>query len=55
MMPEGLTTRMSSYGPVETMDRLAASVAAHGMTSMARIDHAAGAVKVGMNCGRPKF
>ena len=39
---------MSSYGPVETMDRLAASVAAHGMASMARIDHAAGAVKVGM-------
>jgi nuclear transport factor 2 (NTF2) superfamily protein/uncharacterized protein (DUF302 family) len=48
MIPEGLTTRMSSYGPRETMDRLAASVAAHGMTSMARIDHASGAAKAGM-------
>src|SRR4051794_2841291 len=49
MMPaEGLTTCMSSYGPRETMDRLAASVTAHGMTSMARIDHASGAAKAGM-------
>src|SRR3954447_10882920 len=48
MIPEGLTTCMSTYGPRETMDRLAASVAAHRMTNIARIDHASAAAKVGM-------
>src|SRR4051812_7640568 len=48
MILEGLTTCMSTYGPRETMDRLAASVTAHGMTIMARIDHASAAAKVGM-------
>jgi uncharacterized protein (DUF302 family) len=31
------------------MDRVAVSVAAHGMTVFARIDHAAGAATAGMN------
>jgi uncharacterized protein (DUF302 family) len=47
-MPEGLTTCMSGYGSKETMDRLAASVTAHGMTIMARIDHASAAAVAGM-------
>src|SRR4051812_46916651 len=47
-MPEGLTTCMSRYGPKETMDRLAASVTAHGMIIMTRIDHASAAAVAGM-------
>src|SRR5262245_53751821 len=46
--PEGLITRPSNYGPRETMDRLAAAVADHGMKVMARIDHAAAAAEVGL-------
>src|SRR3954453_17897503 len=45
---EGLTIRPSSYGPKETMDRLAASVVDKGMAILARIDHAAAAAKAGM-------
>lgn len=48
MTPDGLTVRPSSHGPTETMERLAAAVANRGMTVLARIDHAAAAVKVGM-------
>src|SRR3954452_25349155 len=47
MNPEGLTIRPSSYGPKETMDRLAASVVDKGMGILARIDHAAAAAKAG--------
>jgi len=45
---EGLTTVASDFGPKETMDRLAAAVAAKGLTAFARIDHAAGAAAVGL-------
>jgi uncharacterized protein (DUF302 family) len=48
MIPDGMTARMSGYGPRETMDRLAAAVAARGMAVLARIDHAAAAAAVGM-------
>ena len=44
----GLTISQSIYAPSETMDRLAAAVTDHGMTIVARIDHAAAAAKVGM-------
>jgi len=47
-MADGLTTLSSSFGPKETMDRLADQVTAKGMTIFARIDHAAGAASVGM-------
>jgi uncharacterized protein (DUF302 family) len=48
MPVEGLTTLPSSHGPKETMTRLEAEVKAKGMTVFARIDHAAGAVAVGL-------
>ena len=48
MAVEGLITLPSSYGAAETMDRLAAAVAARGLTVFARIDHAAGAAEVGL-------
>jgi uncharacterized protein (DUF302 family) len=48
MAVDGLTTVRSSFGPKETMDRLAAEVKAKGMTVFARIDHAAGAADVGL-------
>ena len=44
----GLTISQSIYALSETMDRLAAAVTDHGMTIVARIDHAAAAAKVGM-------
>ena len=47
-MADGLITVPSSFGPQETMDRLAAEVTAKGMTIFARVDHAAGAASVGM-------
>jgi uncharacterized protein (DUF302 family) len=49
MAAQGLTTLASSYGPKETMDRLAAEVKARGMTVFARIDHAAGATGAGLS------
>jgi uncharacterized protein (DUF302 family) len=49
MTPDGLRTISSSHGPKETMDRLAAAVTAHGMMILARIDHAAAAVTVGLD------
>ena len=45
---EGLPTIASGFGPQETMDRLEAEIRAHGMNVFARIDHAAGAAKVGL-------
>lgn len=48
MTLEGLTICRSSLGPKETMDRLAAAAADHGMTILARIDHAAAAAAVGL-------
>jgi uncharacterized protein (DUF302 family) len=48
MSTEGLITLRSDFGSKETMDRLAAEVAARSMSVFARIDHAAGAAQVGM-------
>ncbi len=48
MTIEGLTSRASSHGPRETMDRLVAAVTARGMAVLVRIDHAGAAVKVGL-------
>lgn len=48
MTPEGLIVLQSRYGPADTAERLAAAVTARGMTVMARIDHAAGAAKAGL-------
>jgi uncharacterized protein (DUF302 family) len=47
MTPNGLVICISSFGPKETMDRLAA-VTTRGISIMARIDHAAGAAAIGM-------
>ncbi len=48
MAIDGLTTVASSFGPKETMDRLAAAATARGLTVFARVDHAAGAAAVGL-------
>ena len=48
MTPSGLVTCISSLGPKETMDRLAAGVTTRGISIMARIDHAAAAAAIGM-------
>jgi len=45
---EGLTSIQSTFGPKETMDRLATEIQDKGMDVFARIDHAAGAAEVGM-------
>jgi len=45
---DGLTTIPSSVGAKETTDRLEKEIRAHGMEVFARIDHAAGAAKVGL-------
>lgn len=45
----GLTVVASEHDPSETADRLAAAVTSHGMTVMARIDHAAAAAAVGLS------
>ena len=44
---EGLIAVKSPYSPKETMDRLEIVLKEKGMTIIARIDHAAGAAKVG--------
>src|SRR5579863_1958864 len=49
MAADGLTTLRSGYGPKDTIGRLEAAVKAKGMTVFARIDHAAGAVEVGLS------
>jgi uncharacterized protein (DUF302 family) len=48
MIPDGLTSLASKYGPKETMDRLAGAVTARGMMVLARIDHAEAAAKAGL-------
>jgi len=48
MRPDGLTLRVSKHPPRETVDRLAAAVIRHGMTILARIDHAEAAANVGL-------
>ena len=48
MTPNGLVTCISSFGPKETMDRLAAAVTTRGISIMARIDHAVAAAAIGM-------
>lgn len=45
---EGLTTIPSQFGPKETMDRLETEIRANGIEVFARIDHTAGAAKVGL-------
>ena len=45
---EGLIRVSSRFGPRETMDRLEAEVRAVGLDVFARIDHTAGAAKVGL-------
>ncbi len=46
---DGLIAVKSSYSPKETMDRLEVLLKEKGMTIFARVDHAAGAAKVGKN------
>ena len=41
MAADGLTTLPSSFGPKETVERLAAEIKARRMTVFARIDHQA--------------
>ena len=48
-IPEGLITAKSQHGPAEIVKRLENSVAAHGLTIFARVDHAEGAKSVGMD------
>jgi uncharacterized protein (DUF302 family) len=45
---DGLTTIPSSFGPKETMDRLAEEIRGQNMQVFARIDHAAGAAEAGL-------
>jgi uncharacterized protein (DUF302 family) len=49
MAVDGLMTLRSNHGPKDTMDRLEAAVTTRGMTSFARIDHAAGASGAGLS------
>lgn len=48
MSADGLVTLQSSFDPKETMDRFDADVRARGMTVFSHIDHAVGAVAIGM-------
>lgn len=45
--PDGLTNWVSSYDMAETLRRIRAAVASHGMVILAHIDHAAAATEVG--------
>jgi uncharacterized protein (DUF302 family) len=47
--PEGLMTVASQQDFHATLDRLEKSIASHGMTVMARIDHAKGAEAAGLS------
>jgi uncharacterized protein (DUF302 family) len=49
MAADGLITMRSSYGPQDTVNRLEAEVRAKRMTVFAQIDHAAGAVALGLS------
>ena len=55
MAADGLIVEPSSFGPKDTMDRLAAEVKAKGLTVFARIDHAAGAARLACHCVPPSF
>ena len=46
---DGLITRASAHGPEETADRLLKSLEKHGLTLVARIDHAAAAEHAGLS------
>ncbi len=48
MAPAGLVSIASTFGPKETAERLEAAIKSKGLTVFARVDHAAGAVAVGM-------
>jgi uncharacterized protein (DUF302 family) len=48
MANEGLITVPSAFSVRETIERLAAFAASHGLNVFARIDHADGAAKVGL-------
>jgi uncharacterized protein (DUF302 family) len=48
MIPDGMIILASAHGPKATMDRFASAVVASGMAIFARIDHAGGALAVGM-------
>jgi uncharacterized protein (DUF302 family) len=48
IMAEGLVTLVSRNGPAQTMDRLAAAIAARGAAVLARVDHAKAAAAVGL-------
>src|SRR5580692_9026507 len=48
MSDNGLVTRASAFSVSETIDRLIATIAPLGLDVFARIDHAAGAAKVGL-------
>jgi uncharacterized protein (DUF302 family) len=45
---DGLTTLKSNFGPDETVNRLETEIKAHGMSVMARINHAALAAEAGL-------
>ena len=49
MAVQGLTTLRSNFGPQDTVNRLETAVKAKGMMVFARIDHAAGAMAVGLS------
>jgi uncharacterized protein (DUF302 family) len=49
MAADGLISLPSPHTPEVTLNRLAAEVAARGLTVFARIDHAAAAADVGLN------
>ena len=51
MAAEGLITRESRFTTAETLARLEDEIGARGMTVFARVDHAAGAAKVGLTLG----
>lgn len=45
----GLIVKPSAFGPGETLDRLQTVLEKKGLTVFARVDHAAGASKAGLN------
>lgn len=49
MAVEGVITLASRFSPKETADKLAKGITSHGMTLVARVDHAAAAAKVGLD------
>jgi uncharacterized protein (DUF302 family) len=46
--PEGSITAIGRHEAIETLNRLEASIVAHGLTIFARVDHAEGARSVGL-------